>query len=549
MKLAYIIFLTIISILNQNTLAQGQSTPFESLQKLKNQTCYGAPLVPDLSNAAKCVGKVADKNSIAWSMPRKILFFAPNQAIVSAMGSWSKNQGQIWQLEMSQGQFLSAKLLFNFTDRTHGLRQGLEDWIYYADATKIYRFRLSDPTKTRNLVIKDLPDSYQDLESKINPSSHPLKEFIFLENMDLVVNVGAPSNDCSEEIKSFRACHQRDQQAELRKYKYYPITDSYAKSYQVIARGLRNSMGLLYNPELEVIYQAENAADHNGTPDEMNIVQTNLLAKDQDFGWPFCFGDKKIYPGYQNFKSFCNNTAVSPFMLFPAHAAPLDLIYYKGQMFPEYQDAIMTSWHGHRPSGSRIAIYKSDAQKAPLETYRIDSGGEPLLPMQLLPSNWAKASKTQPKGRPVGIDFNQDGAIYIIDDVNSTLYVVAKTAEKLTPTATGPSPEKALPKALNLESQMQFKSFGRINSKVFKKYDCQSCHSEIFTSNDLETYKNLLENRWLDPTISTLEGQLVWIKMTGHNGTRIMPPAPAENILSSSQLLNDFENWLMLKNK
>ena len=320
-----------------------------------SEKCYQNPLIPSLSDMNLCVGLVASKKDINWSLPRKILFLNNDSiAIVTAMGSWNKNEGQVWKLNFRNGLLVSSDLLFNKTDRTHGLRQGFDGWIYYADSTEIYRFKLNDPTNTRQLVIFNLPDIYKNQNGVVSSSNHPLKEFIFLKNGDMIVSVGAPSNDCSEEFKLSRACYQR-------------------------------------------VQQAENAADEYGTPDELNVLDPNLLA----------------------------NTARSPLILFPAHVAPLDILYYQGEMFPELNKSILVSWHGHRPSGSKIAIYKTDSQLQPLSDY---SNTQPHLdPLQLLTLNWSNPiSNGHPKGRPVGLDVDEQGAIYVVDDQNHTLLVVAK---------------------------------------------------------------------------------------------------------------------------
>jgi hypothetical protein len=538
MKLTSILFISLSLFPYAQILAKGYQT--------NRQICYGTSQIPSLSDTNKCLGLVVDETQIPWTMPRKILFTHADEAVVSAMGSWSKNQGQIWKLQFNQGKFKSAQLIFDKTDRSHGLRRGPKDWIYYGDATQIYKFKLADPKGTRTLAVNNLPDTYKDQNGRTTSSSHPLTEFIFLDNGDLIVNIGAPSNDCSEEFKISRACPQRDQQAELRKYKYDPSTDSYSKSYDVIARGLRNSMGLLYNPDEDIIYQAENASDQPGTPDELNFVNPNLLANDQDFGWPFCFGDKNLYRGYNNFKSFCTNTALSPQILFPAHVAPLDLMYYKGEMFPEYKDAIMTSWHGHRPSGSRVAIYKTDSRLSPLKSYEL-SQTKPAEPLQLLTSDWAKPTNGHPKGRPVGLDYNQDGAIFIIDDANSTLLVAAKASKFGGSNVTNPSPFQDEDQANQQPgiSNQQLQAWQAINAKVFKTFACQNCHSDVFTSNDKQTFELLIQNRWINPSSKNLQDQLIWVRMTGFEGSRLMPPAPAKNILASPELLNDLEKWFI----
>lgn len=529
---------------------------FPALAKVytaNSQICYSADMIPSLSDQKNCVGLVADDRSIPWTMPRKILFIKPDVALVTALGSWKKNQGQIWQLNFSQGKLLNAQLIFANTDRSHGIRQpgnttlkqNSDSWIYYADATAIYRFKLADPTSTRQIVIDNLHDSYKDRNGKITASSHPLKEFIFLENNDIIVNIGAPSNDCSEEFKTFRSCQQRDEQAELRRYIYDATTDTYFKNYYVVARGLRNSMGLLWNPDQNTIYQAENASDQPGTPDEINVIDPSLLANSQDYGWPFCYADKNLYPGYNNFRSFCNSTALSPIVLLPAHAAPLDMLYYKGRMFPELQNYILMSWHGHRPTGSRIAAFKTDEQLNFHSDYGI-ANSQAEEPEQLITSAWAKSTNDHPKGRPTGVGVNGDGAIFILDDVNHSLLVLARNDPKIQikPTNLNPPPKSdPIAKLLSM-SEAQLSAWQELDEKVLKPLECMQCHSDIFNPDSTVTLKNLLLNEWLNLDSKNLSDQRLWVRMTGHEGARIMPPSPAPTVLADPQGLKNLENWI-----
>lgn len=556
MKLSVII-LVIINLLSlQNIFGQNYST--------QSETCYLAPSVTSLSTNTTCVGLVGDKKKINWTLPRKILFIdsdlidqnlkiyskkvTNNQsistAIVTAMGGWQKNLGQVWKLNLQDGKLISSELLFKNTDRTHGLALGNNQWIYYADSTKIYRFKINNPIQTRELVITNLPDSYQDRNNQTSPSSHPLKEIIFLKNWDMIVNIGAPSNDCSEEFKTFRACHQRDQQAEVRKYKYNSYEDSYPGDYEVIARGLRNSMGLLYNPVAQEIYQAENAADNLGTPDELNVINPNLLASNQDFGWPFCFGNQNNYIGYNRFTNFCRNTSLAPEIILPAHAAPLDIKYYNGEMFKNLKNSILMSWHGHRPSGSKIAAFETDSNLTPKDKYSIRSR-TPEAPVQLMSSRWEKAEPNgHPKGRPVGIGFDQAGAIFVIDDANHSLLVlVPKSKNTSDPEIIEPAEYTNLD-LLKLYSEEQLLRWPETLGKI-TQLNCQSCHSDIFSKDSTETLLNMINNQWLNANSKTLEDQLIWVRMTGFNGSKVMPPAPAENIFSlDKENLTSIESWL-----
>ena len=377
------------------------------------------------------------------------------------------------------------------------------------------------------MVVDNLPDSYRDARGFETPSNHPLTEFIFLPQGHLVVNVGAPSNDCSEEFQLSRACLQRDQQAEVRIYFYSPNTKSFDPNYKVLARGLRNSMGLLYNEGLNEIYQAENSADALGTPDEVNLIDLRLFeqGKTYDFGWPFCIGYKSYLPAYKNFRRFCETRADAAYLLLPPHAAPLDVKYYSGPLFQELQGSILMSWHGHRPAGSKVAIFKTNSQGRIL----------PEPPQQLI-EGWVAQAGAHPKGRPVGLAIDSAGAIFIADDANGAILVVSKAERPLSPKVGGPSE--------NLILTAQQVSGLRQISPALRQMNCQSCHGDVLVASDENTLKNMISSGWVTVGARPME-QLLWRRMMGQ-GVRIMPPPPAENLNSRrfEKARIDVFNWL-----
>lgn len=498
--------------------------------------CHGAAQIPSLSNSVRCMGLVADGKSIPWKGPRKILFINSDTALVTAMGSWNIGEGKIWQLNFKNRKLVSYQLIIDRADRPHGLHVGQDNLIYYGDATRIYKFDLRDPSRSLEVVVDFLPDEYRNARGQRIPSSHPITEFVFAKNNDLIVNVGAPSNDCLEEFKVFKACHQRDKQAELRKYSYDQRTNSYHPRYTVIARGLRNSLGLLYNPIMDILYQAENGSDSPGTPDEINYVSVDKDASVQDYGWPFCSGSK-IYPGYNNFKTFCAKRAIAPAILLPAHAAPLDMKYYNGKMFPEYKNGIFVSYHGHRESGSKIAVFKTDGRAHPLKEYETGKA----KPDMLIAKDWNALRGNHPKGRPAGFGFDHEGAVYILDDKNDTLTVVAKTTN---PNATTPTAPVEEPQDLMSQvSPGQIQQWENVFYSVFQSSSCIHCHSDIITTNNpFKSLENMVNSQWILPTSSRLEDQLVWVRMTGFDGARIMPPPPDSPLRTTSIL----EDWIRL---
>lgn len=518
---------------------------FANNYTVSSENCYSGKLIPSLSYQEICVGLVADSKKIPWSMPRKIVFYDPNTAFVSAMGSWAKNQGQIWRLNFKNENFVNADLIFDKLDRTHGLQIGPDNLIYFADATRILRFDPKNVTRNFEIAIDQLPDTYRDLKNFISDSSHPLKEFIFLKNWDLVINIGAPSNDCSQEFTEFKACHQRDSQAELRLFKFDPYLKTYSKSYTVIARGLRNSMGLLYNPKLNIIYQAENAADQFGTPDELNIIDLNSDSSIQDYGWPFCFDSTKTYTGYDNFKTFCAKKALAPYFLMPAHAAPLDIKYYKGSMFSELNNKILVSWHGHRPSGSKIAIYETDNDLHPLSKYSLNQSS----PEMLIPKDWNENINFHPKGRPVGLEFDSNGAIYILDDKNNNLLVVAKKNRNEISTipeeiTLDPSPNLSNETVETIISPETEKLWNMFYETTLKKSVCLQCHLDIFSpSLAKDVLENMVNANWVNLISNKLEDQTLWRALTGHNGSKKMPPPPLSELTKDE--ISNLEEWIL----
>lgn len=496
--------------------------------KSGSEKCYGFPEVPSLRQNGRCVGLVADVARVPWKMPRKLLF-ADSQLYVTATGGWDSGEGQVWRLSLN-GSDLSAELLFQQLDRSHGLRQGPDGKVYVGEATQIFRFSPENPQQVE-IVIKDLPDRYIDRSGTVLPSNHPLTEFVFLQNGDLVVNVGAPSNDCSEEFQSFRACFQRDQQAELRIYHYNVADQSFDPKFKVLARGLRNSMGLLENPKTQELYQAENAADAPGTPDELNVISMAdwFSGKTFDFGWPFCTGTGQRPRLYSSFRSFCSGRALTPLLNLPAHVAPLDMMYYSGRMFRDFRNFILMAWHGHRPSGSRIAAFKTNEL------------GQPTDPQpSFLLENWRRDTKGgHPKGRPVGIAEDAAGAVFVADDVNGALLVIASTGLKNPNTSDSSAPQTTY-------TPKQLDEWIKIYPKLINENRCQECHGDVVKDTPSRTLTEILKEGWILPG-TKLQSQPLWIRVLGRNGSRIMPPPPAESsLVRHPELLQSFEAFLGL---
>jgi Raf kinase inhibitor-like YbhB/YbcL family protein len=132
-----------------------------------------------------------------------------------------------------------------------------------------------------------------------------------------------------------------------------------------------------------------------------------------------------------------NQAATRPVLGYTAHAAPMQLAFYRGAMFPgAYQgDAFVTfrgSWNRARPSGYEVARVRFDASGTP-------TAFEPFLRGFLqLGSDGPSQS-----GRPVGLAVAKDGALLLTDDINGVIYRVSYAGNDRAGTILAAAPRRA----------------------------------------------------------------------------------------------------------
>ena len=134
--------------------------------------------------------------------------------------------------------------------------------------------------------------------------------------------------------------------------------DRDGKNREVFAVGLRNPVGMDFNPKDKSLWTNDNQVDGMGDdqpPGEMNRVTD----AGQDFGFPWYGGGRVRTNEYKNDTPPAN--VIFPEVEQAAHAADLGLIFYTGTMFPKkYQGAIFSTQHGSWnrtvPVGARLMV-------------------------------------------------------------------------------------------------------------------------------------------------------------------------------------------------
>jgi glucose/arabinose dehydrogenase len=500
-------------------------------------TCSDYPLVQNYKHykSNKCLGSVLTDSDVPWEKPRRVLLNQDETLIyVTDMGGWdNRDSGVLWEVNLLTKKY---RQIYRGGDWTHGLQQDSARRLLVGNTNKIIRQKSDGSWLT---VISDLPSG----------GSHPLSHFILLENDDLILNVGAPSNDCSKEFSGTH-CAQRDVEGEVRHYSYRTESDSYDPNYRVLARGLRNSMALVFNENTNSLYQAENSLDQFGIPEEFNVIPMDSTGV-YDFGWPFCFGMNQEYrfpnqsgirPGA--FRSFCSRVAIEPLFLIPAHSAPLDMIYYTGDEHnKELSDSILMGWHGHRRSEEYALVsYSTDSQLSPLFTNDGLNSFEPLIS--------GVGLNEKDKLRPVGLTQDRQGRIWIVDDIQRRVFIYANGQVDDDLVIDVDSSDAQVQEYISQISPVLLNEFERLYNEFYSVQTCTQCHgpNEIPSVAE-EALEVFLKRGWLEmDNQSPINMPLM--KRTSVNANKAMPPPPERPFEESNPVLyQNLLNWLIQVNQ
>jgi glucose/arabinose dehydrogenase len=212
----------------------------------------------------------------------------------------------------------------------------------------------------------------------------------------LYVPVGAPCN----------ICEPSEQYAQIRRINLD------GGGAEVIARGVRNTVGFDFHPKTGELWFTDNQRDwlsEDLPQDELNRLRT----PGQHFGYPYCHQGDFADPQFGWGKS-CDDY-VAPAALLGAHSAPLGMRFYTGKMFPEkYRGAIFIARHG---PWNRTVKYAADVVVAFLNKDGSVRSVEPFL-TGLVENNGYL-------GRPVDVLVLKDGSMLVSDDHNGAVYRVS----------------------------------------------------------------------------------------------------------------------------
>ena len=190
---------------------------------------------------------------------------------------------------------------------------------------------------------------------------------------------------------------------------------------EVIARGVRNTVGFDWHPVTKELYFTDNGRDW--LSEDLPNDELNRVTKvGQHFGSPYCFKATSRTPSSAGATPAASSCRRSRCM--GPHAAALGMRFYNGTMFPaEYRGAIFVARHG---SWNRSNKFGGDIAVVKLNKDGSVKSVEPFITGFLVDNNYI--------GRPVDVQPMKDGSLLISDDYDGAVYRVtygnAKTANR-----------------------------------------------------------------------------------------------------------------------
>ncbi len=262
--------------------------------------------------------------------------------------------------------------------------------LYIAEINKISKIdnvesQLDNPPKP-TVIYDDLPSD----------APHGWKFLTVGPDNKLYLNIGAPCNNCMPPPTH----------AQIRRINLD------GSGMEVVARGVRQIVGMDWHPVQKVLYFTENQRDWL-SEDQPNDKLNRLLHPGQDnFGYPYCGGGDVPDPQFGWGRS-CDEFTKPVAQLGP-HSAPLGMRFYTGRMFPQdYNNAIFIARHG---SWNKTKKFGGDIVVAKLNPDGTVKSVEPFITGFLQDNKYV--------ARPVDMELVKDGSMLVSDDWNGAVYRV-----------------------------------------------------------------------------------------------------------------------------
>ncbi len=295
--------------------------------------------------------------------------------------------GNVYALTMDAGSVKQQRVLIKGLTDPSGVafKNGT---LFVANRTRIVRFNdiednLDNPGAPIT-VIDGLPDK----------ARHDAHAMGFGPDGKLYVSVGSPCNTCE------------------------PVNDEYGtivrvnpdgSGREVVARGIRNSVGFDWHPQTKELWFTDNGQDELG-PDEPNDELNRVTKLGEHFGFPYCH-DRDITDPEFGKKRACSEFTPPAFAL-GAHTAALGM-RFDPAVAANGEVSMLIARHGSHPP-TRVGY----------DVVRVL--GKKNEPLRMEPFLTGFLQGMRYWGRPVDVLTMADGSVLVSDDLNGAIYRVTR---------------------------------------------------------------------------------------------------------------------------
>ena len=182
---------------------------------------------------------------------------------------------------------------------------------------------------------------------------------------------------------------------------------------RVFASGLRNPVGLAFQPQSGKLWTAVNERDELGddlVPDYMTSVKDGGF-----YGWPYSYFGQNVDERVKPPRPDLVEKALVPDYALGSHTASLGLTFYTGDLLPvSYKNGAFVGQHGS---------WNRDPKTGYKVIFVPFAGGKPSGPPQDVLTGFLD-QRENALGRPVGVEVDRKAALLVADDVGNIIWRV-----------------------------------------------------------------------------------------------------------------------------
>jgi glucose/arabinose dehydrogenase len=183
-------------------------------------------------------------------------------------------------------------------------------------------------------------------------------------------------------------------------------------SSRIFASGLRNAVGMAWEPQTGVLWTVVNERDGLGDetpPDYLTSVRDGGF-----YGWPYCYWGQTVDDRVPQ-DTAAVARAITPDYALGGHTASLGLCWLPAGTLPGFPDGMAIGQHG---SWNRSTLSGYKVVFVPF------TDGRPSGPARDILSGFLAPDERESYGRPVGVTLGPDSSVLVADDVGDVIWRV-----------------------------------------------------------------------------------------------------------------------------